>query len=88
MSHHSQLESWRQTPQDKRLTISSIHVTAPAAGLRRIPAGYYVAVEIDGTIWRTVVKAEVPSSNVVQWDQIFLLWLSNSIFEDLCSLRI
>ncbi|KAG1766773.1 hypothetical protein EDD22DRAFT_338917 [Suillus occidentalis] len=73
MSHHSQLESWRQTPQDKRLTISSIHVTAPAAGLRRIPAGYYVAVEIDGTVWRTVVKAEIPSSNVVQWDQIFLL---------------
>lgn len=73
MSHHSQLESWRQTPQDKRLTISSIHVTAPAAGLRRIPAGYYVAVEIYGTVWRTAVKAEVPSSNIVQWDQIFVL---------------
>ncbi|KAG1800340.1 uncharacterized protein HD556DRAFT_1028808 [Suillus plorans] len=73
MSHHSQLESWRQTPQDKRLSISSIHVTAPAAGLRRIPAGYYVAVEIDGTVWRTAVKAEVPSSNIVQWDQIFVL---------------
>ncbi|KAG2153467.1 uncharacterized protein EDB93DRAFT_219459 [Suillus bovinus] len=73
MSHHSQLESWRQTPQDKRLTISSIHVTAPAAGLRRIPAGYYVAVKIDGTVWRTAVKAEVPSSNIVQWDQIFVL---------------
>ncbi|KAG2339163.1 hypothetical protein BDR05DRAFT_1062282 [Suillus weaverae] len=73
MSHHSQLESWRKTPQDKRLTISSIHVTAPAAGLRRIPAGYYVAVEIDRTIWRTAVKAEVPSSNIVQWDQIFVL---------------
>ncbi|KAG2122553.1 hypothetical protein BD769DRAFT_970138 [Suillus cothurnatus] len=73
MSHHSQLELWRQTPQDKRLTISSIHVTAPAAGLRRIPAGYYVAVEIDGNVWRTAVKAEVPSSNIVQWDQIFVL---------------
>lgn len=48
-------------------------MTAPGAGLRRIPAGFYIAVEIDGNIWRTTVKAEVPSSNVVQWDEIFVL---------------
>ncbi|KAG1740235.1 uncharacterized protein EDB91DRAFT_365919 [Suillus paluster] len=85
MSNHSQLELWRQTPQDKRLTISSIRVTAPATGLRRIPAGFYVAVEIDRTLWRTAVKAEVPSSKVVQWDQIFVLPTDNSA---IVSLRI
>lgn len=44
-----------------------ILATDVAAGLRRIPAGFYVAVQHSGLGWRTANKPVLVNNDVVKW---------------------
>jgi len=39
-----------------------------AVGLRRIPAGFYTAVQHSGCEWRTANRPVSVNNDVVQWD--------------------
>ena len=45
-----------------------IRATGVTTGLRRIPAGFYAAVQHDGLEWRTTNKPVLVNNDVVQWD--------------------
>ncbi|KAG0702340.1 TPR-like protein [Suillus ampliporus] len=57
----------------QQVTITSILATGLSLGLRRIPAGFYVTVQADGTEWRTSNKPVNVNQDVVEWDERILL---------------
>ena len=44
-----------------------IRATDIAVGLRRLPAGFYIAIQHSGYEWRTENKAVSVNTNIVEW---------------------
>ncbi|KAG0691936.1 hypothetical protein DFH29DRAFT_616684 [Suillus ampliporus] len=57
----------------QQVTITSILATDLGLGLRRVPAGFYVTVQADGTEWRTSNKPVHVDQVAVEWNERILL---------------
>ncbi|KAG0708377.1 CHAT domain-containing protein [Suillus ampliporus] len=67
--HHSEMQ---------QVVITSMRATDLALGLRRIPAGFYVTVQVDGAEWQTTSKPVNIDQDVVEWKEQMLLPLEPS----------
>jgi hypothetical protein len=47
----------------------AIRMSNPTLGLRRIPAGFYVKVQVDGIQWQTTNKAVHVDQDVIEWKE-------------------
>ncbi|KAG0693125.1 CHAT domain-containing protein [Suillus ampliporus] len=57
----------------QQVTITSILATDLSLGLRRVPAGFYVTVQADGTEWRTSNKPVHVDQVAVEWNERILV---------------
>ncbi|KAF8549076.1 hypothetical protein OG21DRAFT_640744 [Imleria badia] len=62
--------SWSTRPSvdNFQVVITRIRAEEVAAGFRRMPVGFYVLVQFDGTKWRTENKPVYLHNDVVEWD--------------------
>ncbi|KIJ59205.1 hypothetical protein HYDPIDRAFT_33436, partial [Hydnomerulius pinastri MD-312] len=55
---------------DQRVMITNLKATNVAAGLRRIPAGFYVSVSSGNDNWKTTNKPACPISGTTEWKDL------------------
>ena len=51
----------------------AVRATGLTLDLRRIPAGFYVTVKVDGAEWQTTNKHVHVDQDVVEWKETILL---------------
>jgi len=51
----------------------AIRATDLTLGLRRIPVGFYVTVQVNGTKWQTANKLVHVDLDVAEWDEQLVL---------------
>ncbi|OJA20351.1 hypothetical protein AZE42_10538 [Rhizopogon vesiculosus] len=58
---------------DRQIAITTVRATDLTLGLRRIPVGFYVTVQIDGAQWQTANKPVHVDLDVIEWDEQIVL---------------
>jgi hypothetical protein len=61
--------------ENRKHTSSVVRATDVACSLRRVPAGFHVIVEVDGSITQTSNKPVSTEKDAVEWDEEILLYV-------------
>ncbi|KAF9224561.1 hypothetical protein BS17DRAFT_780053 [Gyrodon lividus] len=57
----------------RQVVITKLRATDVAAGLRRIPAGFYISISVGDDEWRTTNKPMCLDSGATEWDDYIYL---------------